>query len=316
MRPALTCRSCGHGSLAPVVDLGLIPLSRRLRPLEEARRPVPRWPLVLVRCPRCGLAQLSGTPPGLPPGETLAGAQDPNAFVCELRESLGPGQLEVLEVPYLIDVVRGRAFDALDHELPCLWSLAALERLFTRHGLYLVGAARAPRAGWLRVSVSSTAAPRPGVEALLEEERLRGAHRPEYDLGFARQVRALRAELLELIARVRCGGQRLAAWGASPAGTVLLNTLDIDRREVELAIDPSPARQGRVIPGTGIRVHPPERIERDPPDCLLLLERERRAELLAAQRAWLESGGRVLVPLPRPEVIAAPAGVLALRRRA
>lgn len=55
------CRSCGGGSFGDVIDLGLMPLVNNLLPHPDA--PCARWPLKVVFCRGCALAQLTETPP-------------------------------------------------------------------------------------------------------------------------------------------------------------------------------------------------------------------------------------------------------------
>jgi len=54
------CRSCGSQSFGNVIDLGLMPLVNNL--LQTQEEPRPRWPLKVVFCRHCSLAQLTETP--------------------------------------------------------------------------------------------------------------------------------------------------------------------------------------------------------------------------------------------------------------
>jgi len=56
-----TCRSCGHGELEEVLDLGVTPLANRLLTAAQLEEPEPRFPLVLVFCPACTLVQITET---------------------------------------------------------------------------------------------------------------------------------------------------------------------------------------------------------------------------------------------------------------
>jgi hypothetical protein len=49
----------------------------------------------------------------------------------------------------------------------------------------------------------------------------------------------------------------------------------------------------------------PERLSSDPPDILLILPWNFREEIVAQQRDYLERGGRILVPIPALEIVAA-----------
>lgn len=57
----MKCRSCGGQSFGDVIDLGLMPLVNNL--LKHPDDPCLRWPLKVVFCRECSLAQLTETPP-------------------------------------------------------------------------------------------------------------------------------------------------------------------------------------------------------------------------------------------------------------
>jgi SAM-dependent methyltransferase len=56
-----TCRSCGGGSILPVLDLGETPLADRLLTAEQLDQPEFFAPLKVMFCPDCSLVQLSET---------------------------------------------------------------------------------------------------------------------------------------------------------------------------------------------------------------------------------------------------------------
>ncbi|MEZ6040487.1 MAG: class I SAM-dependent methyltransferase [Planctomycetaceae bacterium] len=58
-----SCRSCGQGSLIPVLSLGATPLANALLDVDQLNQPESRWPLELVRCPDCSLIQITETVP-------------------------------------------------------------------------------------------------------------------------------------------------------------------------------------------------------------------------------------------------------------
>jgi SAM-dependent methyltransferase len=57
----LACRSCGAGSLWPVIALGNHPLANALLAEEQLAEPEPRYPLDVVLCAECGLLQITVT---------------------------------------------------------------------------------------------------------------------------------------------------------------------------------------------------------------------------------------------------------------
>ncbi len=58
-----TCRSCGRGDLSPVLSLGRMPLANALITSEQLPAQEPIYPLDLVYCPGCTLAQITETVP-------------------------------------------------------------------------------------------------------------------------------------------------------------------------------------------------------------------------------------------------------------
>jgi SAM-dependent methyltransferase len=68
--PPHPCRSCGSTRLAPVLDLGTTPLANALLTPEMLDQPEETFPLVLVFCEDCALAQLTES---VPPGKLFSG---------------------------------------------------------------------------------------------------------------------------------------------------------------------------------------------------------------------------------------------------
>ncbi len=62
-RVNIPCRSCGFRNLEPILDLGRTPLANALLTAEDLSRPEPNYPLELVFCPACSLAQITETVP-------------------------------------------------------------------------------------------------------------------------------------------------------------------------------------------------------------------------------------------------------------
>jgi len=60
---ATTCRSCGHGSLTDILDLGEMPLANALLTQDQLKMPESRYPLKLVFCENCSLVQITHTVP-------------------------------------------------------------------------------------------------------------------------------------------------------------------------------------------------------------------------------------------------------------
>ncbi len=236
----------------------------------------------------------------------LAHVPDLNGFVTGMAEVLAPTGIAVIEVPYVKDLLDGCEFDTIYHEHLSYFSLTALERCMTRHGLVVADAERVPiHGGSLRLHVApgGTAVTSDRIAALLAEEAGWGVAEEAPYRAFAERVGRVCEELRELLDALRSEGRRIAAYGASAKGTTLLTTCGIGRETLDFVVDRSPVKQGMFTPGSRLPIHPPERLVDDMPDYTLLLTWNFAAEILAQQEEYRRRGGRFIIPIPTLEVV-------------
>jgi SAM-dependent methyltransferase len=233
----------------------------------------------------------------------LAHVPDLNGFVEGIRAVLKPDGVAVVEVPYVKDMLDGCEFDTIYHEHLCYFSLTALDGCFRRHGLTIADVERVPiHGGSLRLLASPGATPDPGVAALLAEENSWGVRTAVPYRAFARRVGEIKAQLRDLLGRLKAEGKRIAAYGASAKGSTLLNYCGIGRETLDFVADRSPVKQGRYTPGTHLRVCPPRRLLDAMPDYTLLLTWNFADEVLRQQEEYRRRGGKFVVPVPAPRV--------------
>jgi 2-polyprenyl-3-methyl-5-hydroxy-6-metoxy-1,4-benzoquinol methylase len=237
----------------------------------------------------------------------LAHVADPHGFLAGIAEILQPDGVAVIEVPYVRDLIDHGEFDTIYHEHLAYFSATALVRLLTRHGLTLQDVRRLPiHGGSLRLYVGHEPTRSAAVERLLAEEEQAGLTRGDYYRDFSRRVEAMREELRALLGAWKREGLRIAAYGAAAKGTILLNYVGLDRAWIDYVVDRNVHKQGRWVPGVRLPIRAPEALMQDRPDAVLLLAWNFAPEILEQQRAYLEAGGRFVIPIPRPRVVVGP----------
>ena len=115
---------------------------------------------------------------------------------------------------------------------------------------------------------------------------------------------ALQDELRSLLGTLKKQRMRIAAYGAAAKGSTLLNSLAMDPAVIDFVVDRSTYKQGRYFPGLRLPIYPTERLLETMPDYVLLLTWNFAAEIMAQQSEYGRRGGKFIVPIPQPRIVA------------
>lgn len=235
----------------------------------------------------------------------LAHVPDPNEIAAGIKRVLAPHGVAHIEVPYVARMIELRAFDTIYHEHQCYFSLTSLKWIFNRHGLRVVDVELMDiHGGSLHLHVAhdgdETAAHR-----MIEQEQRRGMREVGFYRDFAQRVWRLRDELNQAISQF----ETVAAYGAAAKGVVLLNAFGLDVSRIPWVADVSPHKQGRYLPGTRQPVVSPDELPRTNPEAVLLLPWNITNEVLRRNSAYLNQGGRFIVPIPEVKIVTSAASV-------
>lgn len=228
-----------------------------------------------------------------------------NSFVEGLGILVADNGLITIENTYVKDLIDHCAFDTIYHEHFCYFSCTAVDQLMRRHGLYLNEVEHFPeiQGGSLRWRI----APREKVEqsaaGLLAAEAVEGLASFEYYRKFGTRVERIGRELRTLLEQLKADGKRIAGYGAAAKGSTLVNYVGIDTTLVDYVVDRNVHKQGLYMPGTHLPICDPSRLLQDMPDYLLLLAWNYKDEIMRQQEVYRARGGRLIVPVPSPEIL-------------
>jgi SAM-dependent methyltransferase len=235
----------------------------------------------------------------------LAHVPDLNGFVAGIRTLLAPNGVAVIECPYLLDLVRHSEFDTIYHQHLCYFSVTALDSLFRRHGLFLNDVVRTSiHGGSLRLFVERAENVGTAVSDALESERSAGAADGSLLHEFAARVDLLKARLFALVADLKQNGARIVGYGAAAKATTLLGYVGLGRAHLEYVADRNTFKQGRMMPGSRLSIVAPERIVEDMPDYVMILAWNFADEIRRQLGEYEQRGGRFIVPVPEPRILA------------
>ncbi|KUF20436.1 class I SAM-dependent methyltransferase [Streptomyces silvensis] len=239
----------------------------------------------------------------------FAHIDDVGDIVRGVRELLEPEGVFAIEVPYALDMLEHNEFDTIYHEHLSYYAVSTLSTLFERHGMRIVDVERAAvHGGSIIVFAGRDDASwqeRPAVAELRRLERVSGFFDDATYTAFAGRVEHIRKTLPPLVRGLVADGLRVAGYGAPAKGNTLLGVCGLGSDDLEFCVDTTDLKQGKLQPGAHIPIHSPAYGAQHPPDVYLLLAWNYAEEILRKERAFLESGGRFIVPVPEPRIVSA-----------
>jgi SAM-dependent methyltransferase len=257
-----------------------------------------------------GLAEqrLAGSADLIVGNNVFAHVPDINDFSAGLKTALKPDGVISLEFPHLLRLIEQVQFDTIYHEHFSYLSLGTAERILGSRGLRVFDVAQlSTHGGSLRVFAAHAedeSRPRsPNVDAILAEEEGAGLRGRAIYESFQPRIDAVRSAFRTFLLDQRAAGAKVAGYGAAAKGNTLLNACAIRGNAlIAFVADASPHKQGRFLPGSGIPVVAPERIDADRPDFIIIFPWNLRDEIagqLEHARGW---GARFVTAIPELRV--------------
>lgn len=233
---------------------------------------------------------------------------DLHDFIRGLLNVMTEETVFVVQAVSLLDLLLERSFDHFYHEHSCIHSVMALQVLFERHGLSLFDVEISPvHGGSLVAYVARSDAGRavaPTVAAQIARERAHGLDREETFHRFGEEVTANAAAMRGLLADVKGRGETVLGLGAPVKGSTLLNFCQIGPELLPAITEVNPYKIGRLSPGTHIPIIGEDEVDEEP-DYYLVLAWNYLDHFIQRKRAYLEAGGKMIVPVPSPRIISA-----------
>ena len=170
----------------------------------------------------------------------LEHVQDPYAFLCGLRESNGGKGLIYIEVPCLDWIAQHHAWFDIFYEHVNYFRLGDFPRIFGR----VLESARFFSGQYLYVvaDLASLRTPECGPGDAFE-----------LPSDFMSAIASSRAELQR-------GSSKAAVWGGASKGVIFSLFMNRDGAAIDTVIDINPAKQGKYLAATGIRVSSPQEV--------------------------------------------------------
>jgi hypothetical protein len=227
-------------------------------------------------------------------------------FVKGISLSLEKFGVWCLEFPYWKTSIETNQFDQIYHEHVYYYLVEPLVKLLKKYNLRIIKAVQYPiHGGTMRLLISHIGelgeAFQPcdySIPPTLEKEKLTI---DDY-INWGKNVKNNIEESKQFILSLKNKGYKIAGFGAAAKGCVYLNAAGIDYNQIEYIIDDTNIKQGKFIPGVGIKVVPRETLLANPVDYIIILAHNFSDYIIKSLR---QDGyqGKFILFLPEVKVI-------------
>ncbi|MBI2629015.1 class I SAM-dependent methyltransferase [Candidatus Pacearchaeota archaeon] len=233
----------------------------------------------------------------------LAHVPDLNNFVCGMKTLLNEDGLITMEFPHVMRMIENCEFDTIYHEHFSYFSFLTINEIFEHHGFSIFDVEELPtHGGSLRIYAKhkndDTQQISENVNQLLSKEKDGRMDRIEYYQGFKDRVEDTKYKLLEFLVSRKLEGKKTFAYGAAAKLNTLLNFCGIRDDTIQAAVDTTPYKQGKYLPGSHIKVHQESYLASEKPDIILIGPWNYRDEIVLRLSYTREWGARLFTAIP------------------
>ena len=143
------------------------------------------------------------------------------------------------------------------------------------------------------------------TNALLSHESLEKSNTSDVWLDFFVKVNLLKRQTVEFIQQAKSEGKTVWGYGASTKGNTLLQYFGLDNTMIDAIAERSPYKFGLRTIGTNIPICSEEEMRAAKPDYMLMLPWHFVDNFVEREQAYLQGGGKFIVPCPVFKVIGA-----------
>lgn len=232
---------------------------------------------------------------------------DPNKFVSEIKSILAPDGVWCIQLSYLLLMLKNMNFYDICHEHLEYYSLSVLDNLMQKHGMFIFdGSLNRVNGGSARVFIAhkdSNKKRTPQLEKLLADEAIYGLFDSETYRVFYAKIEDLSKHVKDYILNEIKNKKLVIGLGASTKGNVLLQLFGIGNDILPFISERNPEKVGLRTLGTNIELISEEHARRLNPGCMLVLPWYFKDEIVKRELEYLNSGGKLLFPMPYPHVV-------------
>lgn len=231
---------------------------------------------------------------------------DPVNFTKSIKSILKPHGILHIELSYLPTMLESKSYDTICHEHLEYYSLKSLNQIFERSEMKIIDySLNNVNGGSIALNVTHSDSKTFSEKIDIKKEiRIEESRIDEFSwVQFRESVRMSTSNLKLCIQEIMESGKSVYGLGASTKGNVILQASNLNFNQIKAIGEVNEQKVGRVTPGTEIPIDSELDIDRQKPDYKIILPWHFKEHFIRSQSEFLESGGKLIFPLPLLEII-------------
>ena len=233
---------------------------------------------------------------------------DPNLFVQNIRDTLSQDGIWNLEQSYMPSMLRTNSYDTVCHEHLEYYSLFVIKNLMEKNQLRIIDVVfNRINGGSFSVTVCHENASYKSnysiINWMLSQEERMQLNTPYPYREFERKSYSHRSDLKELIDSINKSDKKIAGYGASTKGNVILQFCQFNSEDIYGIAEVNEDKFGKFTPGSNIPISSEKDIKSTNPDYMLVLPWHFRENIIEREKEYLIRGGKLIFPLPEIEIV-------------
>lgn len=234
--------------------------------------------------------------------------ESPLEFMRQVYELLTDNGIWVFEQSYMPTMLSMNSYDTVCHEHLEYYRLKQIKWMTDQVGFKILDVEFSQiNGGSFSVMVakqnSSYQEARGLVNQILKSEEKLGLHTLKPYRAFRKRVFQHKKLFRTQIKKLNKSGKKVLGYGASTKGNVILQFCELREKDIPFIAEVNPDKFGAYTPGTLIPIISEQDARAMKPDYFVVLPWHFKDNIIARERGFLRRGGKLLFPLPRPEVV-------------
>lgn len=235
--------------------------------------------------------------------------EDPVDFMRQVADVLADDGVWVFEQSYMPQMLQKISYDTICHEHLEYYGLKQIKWMTDQAGLKILDVEfNGANGGSFAVTAAKLQNKDIAENARLVEQILRDEQRmglstlKPYEEFKAKTYRS-REALREFVHGINHKKEKICGYGASTKGNVILQFCGFTSKDIPVIGEVNPDKFGCVTPGTNIPIAPEADVKALNPQYLLVLPWHFKESIVEREKAFLASGGTLVMPLPQIELV-------------